>query len=50
MMEIQDIIEISKRPDANIPALLQTCFTRGFIEGKNYEKKRILEVINEIKL
>lgn len=48
-MEIQDLIMISENEYANIPVLLEDAYKRGFVDGKDFAKKKSIEAIREEK-
>ncbi len=46
---IFDLIEISKKPKANIELLLKDAFTRGLNTGKELAKRKAIEAIEQEK-
>lgn len=47
--EIHDLIKIAEVDGANIPMLLFTAWSRGFVDGKNMAKKKAIEAIQQEK-
>lgn len=46
---IDDLIKIAKSPTADIEMLMCDCYQRGFINGKQFAKKKAIEAIEQEK-
>ena len=45
MERLQDLVEISKVGEPNIPWLLEDAYNRGLVDGKEIAKRRMIEAI-----